>query len=381
MDLREEYYEEDKEEYGRSQRKKKKKPRFGGGFIIDEAEVDDEVEEEEEWEEGAEELGIVGNEIEERGLTARDIEMHYRGNTDSVWNSEKGNEFEEYLRKKYGDKCITGTSDHLGDRRVQSSDYITQQTLLPGVKDPNLWMVKCRVGEEKATVVYMMRKYIAYQFSSQPLKIKSVIAVEGVKGYIYVEAYKQPHVKEAILNVTNLKMGQWKQQLVPFKEMTDVLRVVKQQDGLKEKQWVRLRRGMYKDDIAQVDYVELAQNQVHLKLLPRIDYTRPRGALRSSKSGRGLSVLQPNVSSTTPVDIFSGGTRVRRDLLCESGTGIETGSTSIFKVRLLLLVVVAVVCTADLSAHVYHATEEQWTKRLASLLIIISIFVFHLCLS
>ena len=28
----------------------------------------------------------------------------------------------------------------------------------------------------------------------------------------------------------------------------------------------------------------MAQNQVHLKLLPRIDYTRPRGALRTAQS-------------------------------------------------------------------------------------------------
>lgn len=41
--------------------------------------------------------------------------------------------------------------------------------------------------------------------------------------------------------------------------------------------------GIYKDDIAQVDYVDLAQNLVHLKLLPRIDYTRLRGALRSTQ--------------------------------------------------------------------------------------------------
>lgn len=40
--------------------------------------------------------------------------------------------------------------------------------------------------------------------------------------------------------------------------------------------------GLYKDDIAQVDYVDVAQNEVHLKLLPRIDYTRMRGALKSS---------------------------------------------------------------------------------------------------
>ena len=45
---------------------------------------------------------------------------------------------------------------------------------------------------------------------------------------------------------------------LPIKEMTDVLRVVKEQTGLKAKQWVRLKRVIYKDDIAQVDYVDLA---------------------------------------------------------------------------------------------------------------------------
>ena len=29
----------------------------------------------------------------------------------------------------------------------------------------------------------------------QPIQVKSAIAVEGLKGYIYVEAYKQTHVK------------------------------------------------------------------------------------------------------------------------------------------------------------------------------------------
>lgn len=71
--------------------------------------------------------------------------------------------------------------------------------------------------------------------------------------------------------------------MVPIKEMTDVLRVVREQSGLKAKQWVRLKRGIFKDDIAQVDYVDLAQNTVHLKMLPRIDYTKLRGALRSSQ--------------------------------------------------------------------------------------------------
>lgn len=50
----------------------------GYGFIIDEAEVDDEVEDEDEWEEGAE-IGIVPNEVDEIGLTAREIEGRRRG--------------------------------------------------------------------------------------------------------------------------------------------------------------------------------------------------------------------------------------------------------------------------------------------------------------
>lgn len=143
-------------------------------------------------------------------------------------------------------------------------------------------MVKCRIGEEKATALLLMRKFLTYLNTDDPLQIKSIVAPEGVKGYIYLEAYKQTHVKTAIDNVGNLRMGKWKQEMVPIKEMTDVLKVVKEQVGLKVKQWVRLKRGLYKDDIAQVDYVDLAQNQVHLKLLPRIDYTRMRGALRTT---------------------------------------------------------------------------------------------------
>jgi transcription elongation factor SPT5 len=38
--------------------------------------------------------------------------------------------------------------------------------------------------------------------------------------------------------------------------------VVKEQAGLKPKQWVRIKRGVFKDDLAQVDYVDVASNQV-----------------------------------------------------------------------------------------------------------------------
>ena len=51
------------------------------------------------------------------------------------------------------------------------------------------------------------------------------VAKEHIKGYIYIEAFKQTHVKQVIEGVGNLRLGRWKQHMVPIKEMTDVLKV------------------------------------------------------------------------------------------------------------------------------------------------------------
>jgi len=274
--------EQDSEEYDSEEEndrpRKKRKTKRCGGFIVDEAEEGDDEEEEDEWEDGAYELGIVDG-IDESGPTARNIERSRRG-TPSC-DSTRTEEFEEYLKAKYVDQNIKAR--HFGDGGDCMSDEITQQTLLPDIKDPNLWMVKCRIGEEKATALLLMRKFLAYQNTSQPLQIKSVVAPSAVKGCIYVEAFKQAHVEAAIKDVGSLRIGYYKQQMVPIKEMPDVLRVVKGAT-LKCKQWVRLKNGLYKGDIAQIDYIDQTLNKIQLKLLPRIDYTRRRGVLKTAQS-------------------------------------------------------------------------------------------------
>lgn len=72
--------------------------------------------------------------------------------------------------------------------------------------------------------------------------------------------------------------------MVKREEMAHVLRVVKEMSGLKARQWVRLKRGIFKDDLGEIDFVEPSQNMVHLKLLPRIDYTRNRGVLKNTQT-------------------------------------------------------------------------------------------------
>lgn len=84
-------------------------------------------------------------------------------------------------------------------------------------------------------------------------------------------------MKQAVEGINFLRMAVYEQEMVPTNQMKDVLRVIKTTQQLKPGMWVRLKRGIYKDDLAQVDYVEAAQNQVSVKMIPRIDYNKPRG--------------------------------------------------------------------------------------------------------
>ena len=90
------------------------------------------------------EIILPGNERDEIGETAREIEANRRAN--NIWDSEKEEEIEEYYRRKYAEE--TSAAARFGQGGEDMGDEITQQSLLPGVKDPNLWMMRCRLGEE-----------------------------------------------------------------------------------------------------------------------------------------------------------------------------------------------------------------------------------------
>ena len=53
-----------------------------------------------------------------------------------------------------------------------------------------------------------MNKFLAYQHTDEPLQIRSVVAPEHVKGMIYIEAFKQTHVKTLIEGISALKIGE-----------------------------------------------------------------------------------------------------------------------------------------------------------------------------
>ncbi|KAF7639746.1 Transcription elongation factor SPT5 [Meloidogyne graminicola] len=280
--------EEDEEDDVRTRRTRRKKRRTrkrptARDFIQDDVEVDDDDEEEDDYDggDGDELFGVDPSERAEAERFLREQEKlkEKRRNKYADMTEE---EMERYFQERHAAQVAT----HQGELDEDAYDDITQNGLLPSTKDPNLWIVRCRLGEEKNSCLQLMRKYITFQTTEEPLQIKSIVVKEGLKGMIYIEAFKKAHVAKAIEGISAL--NQFQITMVPIKEMSDTLRVVKDTPTLKPGSYVRITRGIYKEDLAQVDLVDVAQNRAHLKVVPRIDYTRLRGALKNQEENRPL---------------------------------------------------------------------------------------------
>lgn len=100
---------------------------------------------------------------------------------------------------------------------------VSQQSLVPSVSDPSLWMISCANGKEQELVYQIMNKCVAHARKGQPLGITSAIAAKS-KGKIYIESYSEPAVVDAIQNVRGLL--QYSMKLVPIQDMTTVMTVV-----------------------------------------------------------------------------------------------------------------------------------------------------------
>ncbi|KAL3318540.1 Transcription elongation factor SPT5 [Cichlidogyrus casuarinus] len=288
-DSEEDEEEEERHEARSSKTKKRKKKHFDIHQMFDEeAEVDDD-DEDEEYDDEADDLEQQhGGRYSERdalqeanaGVIARKYDSMQRMREFMDQNPE---DIERYYADKYREQ--ESYSNRFGEGEAMA-DSIIQQSHLPGIKDPNLWAIRCRIGEEKSTVLALMRKFLAMQNSENPLQIKSAFSKEGLKGLIYVEAFSPNHVRDAIDGINALSLAKFKQVLVPNNEMTDVLKVVKEFGKLKPGQWVRVKSGLYRDDLALVDHVEDAQTMVALKLVPRIDYERYKPDYKQSDERR-----------------------------------------------------------------------------------------------
>eukprot|EP01113_Clastostelium_recurvatum_P020602 TRINITY_DN2437_c0_g1_i1.p1 TRINITY_DN2437_c0_g1~~TRINITY_DN2437_c0_g1_i1.p1 ORF type:complete len:1057 (-),score=369.20 TRINITY_DN2437_c0_g1_i1:131-3301(-) len=291
----EEEEEEEEEEDDVEDKRNPKKPRNAGYYIDEFAEVDEDDDEEEEDDDEEVDGFLDKDEIsEDRGtLRAAAIQLEQQRNA----AGRKGRGFADLIDRieKRGENYDDDEAEDVDADDDYDDDYgdtqVARQGLLPSVRDPKLWRVNTKPGREKDIVCLMMNKFFERSRGAEPLLIKSVVAPEHLPGYIYVEAEKEIHVKEAIKGIRNVY--QWQVHLVRIQEMPDVLTSKRKAVVVERGSWVRIKRGDYKGDIGQVVDFDQARGKGTIRLIPRLDYAEYVGEGLTAEEKRKRKTRMP----------------------------------------------------------------------------------------
>ena len=234
-------------------------------FIDRDAEVEGEEDEDDEDEDEGEALQ---DEADYDAADVRKDETEHR-RFDAQRRKEEDERLRQQVEERYADGAASGP--RYADDDEEGSGRFT--SLPDAQKDPKLWLMRCKPGHEKMLVIQLMQKYLDASQSEQPLLIKSAMCSD-VKGYIYIEAYREAHVREATQGLNNLF---FRIALVPPREMTDVMRVrVTPKARLVKGSWARWKAKPqkggedYVGDLCQVMDVDVDGTHAAVRMVPRL---------------------------------------------------------------------------------------------------------------
>ena len=256
---------------GRSAAPQKKRP--GTIFVDDQADVstDDEGDDSDEGDVG-DLIAADDEEAESTSAAAAAARLHARGG--GRFRSDLPDESAELQRlvdTRYGHAAQM----NFDDDGAMAEGAVGQASLQPTIRDPKLYRVSCLAGREKEGVICLMQKHFSMAAKGTPLAISGAVAPEHLKASIYVEARRADAVRTAVAGLRLLSA--YNMAAVPLDEMVAVMALPKRAQKLRPYAWVRITRGMYKDDLAQVFDVREGGGElsVVIRLVPRLDLSVP----------------------------------------------------------------------------------------------------------
>lgn len=254
---------------GSKVKKKKSRASFVNQFIEDEADDDEDSEEDDEGEEGfGNEEAYARNEEDEAARLEYDETQQRYNQEREVLEAESAEDIVNRIKRRHKQNQRRYDDDDADGESSQHHSHVTQQSLLPSVKDPKMWIFKCKPGREQPMVLALMNKFIDFTNKGTPLGIISVVS--SSKGFIYVEAEREPHAKTAIQGLRDIVP--WSMKLVPIQEMSSVLTITSMKKPIVAGVWARIKRvGTYKGDLCKVLEVMDSSTRALVKLVPRLD--------------------------------------------------------------------------------------------------------------
>ena len=170
------------------------------------------------------------------------------------------------------------------------------------MKDPKLWQVKVKKGQEKNAALCLLNKASDFAMRGTPLEILSATFTENVENYIFVEAYRKNSVYQAIqgLNVFLNKV-----EILSLNEMPKIYEAndFNQAKMPKVRDWVRVKSGLYDKDLGIVEKAT-SDDFIIVKLIPRLDLGNSQK--RSFGNKKFAAFIRPPQKSYNPAQIRDG---------------------------------------------------------------------------
>lgn len=244
-------------------RDKKKKKRRRRDVVADYIEGQAEEDEDEESVQGE-----VTKEQQEKELKRYD-ELHFSSKNKRLKLTDENVE-EVGKRYQEREKAQQQYNREYGQDEDDYDDYENMERK-PTKDDPKLWLIKCKINEEKECLANLFHKYIFFSQKEpkERLKIYSIISFDNLKGKIFIEAYTEKDVINAVSGISTLNEKTIK--IIPLNEMPQIFEFDKlKKVDIQNKQLVRIKNGVYKDDLAKVIYVEDPINRIYIAVVPRV---------------------------------------------------------------------------------------------------------------
>ncbi|EEQ82035.1 hypothetical protein NCER_101325 [Vairimorpha ceranae BRL01] len=162
------------------------------------------------------------------------------------------------IAKRIKDKYLALNEDIDVEEEEVEEDFVegsTQAQFLPKKSSPRLFLVRVKRGSEKE---------IALRILQNKSKICSIIAKDGLKGYIYIEAYQKQQVLDSFEKIRGIFRN--KLSIVPQNEMIEA---ISYKDDLSNVEFGRLKKGKYKGDLVQI--IGSNGDMVKVRVMPRIN--------------------------------------------------------------------------------------------------------------
>ena len=281
----------------------KKRPKRSE-FIDDIADVEDDDDDDDDDEEGLDDLIDDDDQADEADMAeVRRAMREVQANRDEEIDPEQLQKFiDERYTKERAAAYREGDAADMGDLAKQTA--VMQQALMPKATDPKLWVIRCADGAERDIVVRLTQKCYDYAKKGTPLLVKSAFCKDGLKGFIYVEARSEAHVLKALQGLRSVYFSK-KPKQVPMEEMITAITIsnksLSSTAGMVPGAWVRMKSGVYKGDLARIDYVDVNEGRVNVRLVPRLDMAALAQKKASRRAGAGGQLPKRTSANQRPL--------------------------------------------------------------------------------